>query len=696
MEQYSYMDRELSWLSFNGRVLQEAKDPSVLLYDKIKFLAIFSSNMDEFFRVRVASLRSLLSLKQKSAKKLDFDPNELLAKIHTKVKKQQEEFGEIFRTHILGGLQEHSIEIVTERSINLEQREFVKNYFNEHVLSAAKPLYLGVGEGVPFLENQKLYLTCSLSERDISVAPGQHSQTKEIIALVPVPTNLCPRFLVLPKAGETHCIMFLDDVVRACLDIIFPHHLITEAHSIKLTRDAELYIEDEFAGDLLDKIKKALHRRNTGVPSRFLYDEQIPKKTLKYLRDYLDINKSDSIPGGRYHHFSDFFAFPNPGIEGVSSADQPPIASSLLSNGRSLFDVIREQDVLLYFPYHSYDPVVRLLQEAAADPDVSSIDITLYRVSSDSAVCRALIDAAKRGKTVNAFVEVKARFDEESNFNWAETLAKSGVITHFSIPGLKVHSKLLVISRNEDADVRRYAYLSTGNFNEKTARIYTDFGLFTADPALTEEAYRAFQFIIDRNNVFEPEHLLVAQLNMRSTINDLLKQEIKQALKGKKASITLKLNSLEDRKLIRRLYDASNAGVKITVIVRGICGLIPGVKGQSENIKVISIVDRYLEHPRVYLFHNSGKPLMYLSSADWMTRNMNRRIEVAFPLYNETARELVMSTLNLQLKDNCKARVINVKQNNRYVKHKPSEELVESQAATYDFIKAAETNPNED
>ncbi|MAT39763.1 MAG: polyphosphate kinase 1 [Ectothiorhodospiraceae bacterium] len=688
---FETMNRELSWLSFNGRVLQEAQDPTVPLYERIKFLAIFSSNLDEFFRVRVASLRSLLALKHKSTKKLEFEPEELLRQIQSTVKKQQTAFGKVFREEILPALNQNNIFLITDKDLNPEQREFVFEYFHGHILPTAKPVYLKEGEDAPFLENRMLYLACILKPKAINVTPvGDSLKQLESYALVPISTRTSPRFIALPEVDGRFYVMFLDDVIRTCISELFPNNDVEDCFAIKLTRDADLNIEDEFSGDLLDKIKKGLKKRSSGVPSRFLYDERTPKKLLKFLRDHLELDKNDLIPGGRYHNFNDFFAFPNPGRPELEYVPMPPLPYPPFEGAESLFDLIREKSRVLYFPYHKYDYVIKMLQEAAADPRVKEIGATLYRVASDSEICQAMIAAAENGKTVRAFVEVKARFDEESNLNWAEAMTQAGVEVFYSMPGIKVHSKLLVITRREEHGMRRYAYLSTGNFNEKTARIYTDFGFFTSDPKIAEEAARAFGFIVNREDTFEPEHLLVAQLNMREKLTELIKAETAAAMKGKPAAITLKVNAVEDKKLIAKLYEASNAGVKITIICRGICCLVPGVKGQSENITVRSIVDRFLEHPRVYIFHNGGDEIMYVSSADWMTRNLSRRIEVAFPLYDEDIREEVRTVLEIQLVDNVKSRIINRKQTNPYVKQKKDAVPIRSQFATYEMYRNRE------
>jgi polyphosphate kinase len=683
-------NRDLSWLAFNHRVLQEAADKSVPLYERIKFLAIFSSNLDEFFRVRVAYIRALLSLKRKTAKKLDFDPEKLLKRIHKVVTLQQEEFGEIFRTQIRKELNRQGIFVVKDDELAERQKELVAEYFRRDVLPHLEPVFLSNEKEAPFLENRALYLAVKLLWRAAGVDKDQQKDHEGFqYALVEIPTVRAPRFFVLPPIDDHHYILFLDDVIRLCLPEVFPHHTILGAHAVKLSRDAELYIDDEFSGDLVEKVKKALSKRKTGVPSRFLYDANMPKKMLGLLQQVFALNEEDLVPGGRYHNFSDFFSFPSPTISSTSLTYSPivPLVPDEMDGRSKLLETIRREDKLLYYPYHSYDPVIQFLQEAAEHPQVTSIKITLYRVAKDSEVVGQLIRAAQNGKSVTAFVEVKARFDEESNIRWAEELEKVGARVLYSFPELKVHAKLCLVTLREGERLHHYAYLGTGNFNEKAACMYSDFGFFTVDDRLTKEVAQVFDILSRSTRKGKFDHLLVAPFNMREMYEELIENEMKNAHNGKHASIIAKMNSLEDRKMIAKLYEASEAGVKISLIVRGICCLIPGIKGMSENIEVISIVDRYLEHARVYIFHNGGQDRFYLSSADWMRRNLIRRIEVAFPIYNTALQRLIRSLMDLQLNDNVKARMIDKRQSNAYRKAQGSGN-VQAQNATYELLKS--------
>jgi len=675
-------NRDLSWLSFNHRVLQEAGDATVPLYERIKFLAIFSSNLDEFFRVRVASIRAMRNLKKKAAKKLEFDPQRLLKRIHKVVTLQQEEFGEIFRNQIKKELKREGIFIVRETEVKGDQKEFVCTYFREHVQQHIAPVFLSIEKQPPFLENRQLYLAVRLRRKPL----GAHRNEPDEIhyCLLEIPTLHLPRFLAIPHPKGRYPVMFLDDVIRLCLGDIFSHHMVDGAWSFKLTRDAELYIDDELGGDLVEKVKKALSKRSTGVPSRFLYDEEMPKKLLALLGQIFELNEEDFVPGGRYHNFNDFFNFPNPKHPASTYEPMPPIDSNEMN---APLEMIERNDVLLYYPYDTYEPVVRFLQAAADDPAVTSIKITLYRVAKNSRVVEQLIRAAQNGKSVAAFVEVKARFDEESNIHWAEEMEKAGAQVLYSFPELKVHAKICLVSRKEGGALRHYAYLSTGNFNENAARAYTDFGLFTADERLTQEVEQVFGILCRDTRKGRFKHLLVPPFNMREKFEKLIENEIREARHGRNASFIAKMNSLEDPTMIAKLYEASQAGVQCTLIVRGICCLIPGVKGMSENIRVISIVDRYLEHARVFVFHNGGEELYYLASADWMRRNLSRRIEVGFPIYEERIRGQVRAILDLQLQDTVKARIINKSQNNKY-RQKNDSELLRSQYAIYDVVKS--------
>lgn len=683
--EYNFFNRELSWLSFNYRVLQEAADKSNPLYEKIKFLAIYSSNLDEFFRVRVASLRSLLVLKEKSRNELDFDPARLLDDIFTTVNKQQEFFGQIFIEEIIPALRDNKIHLINEAGLSPRQEEWILDYFRDSVQQYISPMLLVKNRIQPFLRNQHLYLAVKLRAKpkreNIS---GRKSRAQ--YALIEIPTSELPRFIELPTEEGESPVMFLDDIIKFNLPYLFPGYDIESSFSIKLTRDAELYIDDEFSGNLLAKIKKGISKRDTGVPSRFLYDSDMPKSFLKFLKEALALSKEDLFPGGRYHNFHDFFGFPNPGNEELENIALDTLQITDLDNSASLFEALDQKDYGLYYPYHSYDYVVRFLEEAAEDKEVSSIKVTQYRVAKDSKIVLALIKAAKNGKDVLAFVELKARFDEELNIRWAEEMEKAGVKVYYSFPGLKVHAKIALITRNENGGSKQYAYLATGNFNEKTAKLYTDLGMFTSNPELTEEVENVFKFLSRIGTDYKFKHLLVAQFNMRKKFNKLVDNEIEAAKEGKAAGIILKMNSLEDTKMIRKLYEASNAGVKIDLIIRGICKLVPGVKKQSENINVISIIDRFLEHSRFYIFHNNGEELIYAASADWMKRNLSRRVEVAFPVLEEKIKTDIKKIVALQLDDNTKARIIDKEDKNSYVETN-EDKKIQSQLEVYKYLK---------
>jgi len=679
-----FFDRELSWLSFNGRVLQETKDPAVPLYERIKFLAIYSSNLDEFFRVRVASLRGLKALKKKKQKKLGIEPKELLSQIHQVVEEQQNEFGKIYRREILKLLGACGIHLI-EKPITSQQAAFVANYFQETVRPLLAPVFIHRHEAAPFLQNKALYFAIALLTRE--------KQPLEHHALVEIPSNELPRFITLPGEGHEAYVMFLDDIVRESLPLLFPEYEIAYAHSIKLTRDAELYIDDEFCGDLLEKIKKGLGKRKTGAPCRFLFDSDMPRNMLHLLMEILIIDEEDIVPGGRYHNYNDFFSFPNPGYKQLEYPPLPPLNHSELDLQRSLFAQISEKDFLLHFPYQTYDTVIQLLNEAACDEQVQEIFITLYRVKgSDSRVVKELIRASERGKKVTVFVEVKARFDEETNFYWAEALKTAGAKVLFSMPGWKVHAKLCLITRLEDGERRRYAYLGTGNFNEKTAKLYTDHALLTKHDGITADAETAFKTLLKgelnpENDHFHSKHLLVAPYNLRRGFLQLVKNEIENAKAGKTAYLILKMNSLEDPEMIEALYKASQAGVKIQLIVRGIFRLKTGIQGLSENIEAYSIIDRFLEHGRIYIFANGGNEKIIAASADWMTRNLSRRVEVAFPIYDARLKTEIRDIINLQLADNQKSRILDAEQKNKYRTHKDGEPQARAQMDIYRYLK---------
>lgn len=678
---FPYIHRDISWLSFNYRVLQEAKDPAVPLLERIKFLAIYSNNLDEFFRVRVAQHRNLLRVGKKTKRELDYDPKELLKQILQIVNRQQEEFSYIFEHQIVPELANHNINLLRRLDLNEEQRLFVENYFNDHMLPFVQPVLLVAHKVRPFLNNAALYLTLDMRDRETGATQ---------YAIVKIPSDHLPRFLVLPSLSGQHDIIMLDDVVRHNVGKMFPGYEIVDTYSIKLTRDAELYIDDEFSGDLIEKIKTSLAKRHVGPASRFVYDRSMPKELLDFLCEQFELERWDLLVEGRYHNNFDFFSFPDFGMTHLKNPPLPPIPYRTLEEADDFFRKVAERDHLIYVPYHSYESVVRMFEEAAVDPAVTHIKIILYRVARRSRIMDALMEAARRGKQVFAFIEVKARFDEEANLRWGEKLEKAGVHVRYSFPGMKVHSKLALIMRQERQSHRLYAYLSTGNFHEDTARIYCDYGLFTADKRITSEVARVFSYLETVQPPAQPfKNLLVGKFNLRSRLIDLIDFEIDQARRGRKAYMLIKVNSLQAPKMIEKLYEASQAGVRIDIIARSICSLVPGVPGLSENIRAISIVDRFLEHARVFLFHHGGHQKLYLSSADWMVRNLYYRIETCFPIFDRKLMREIKDVMELQLKDNVKARLLDAEQSNKYVRDQ-SDLAIRSQIETYFYYKRHE------
>ncbi|QNF31684.1 polyphosphate kinase 1 [Adhaeribacter swui] len=671
------LSRELSWLAFNHRVLQEAQDITVPLLERIQFMAIFSSNLDEYFKVRVATLKRLIQFKKSDRQKLTQDPSEELDQVLTEVAHQQEELGETFRNQIVPALQAEKIFIINEKTIKPDQEEFVRDYFTRKVQPLLAPVILTSDINFLFLKDQVLYLLIELTK------PKQPAAT----AILEVPTKQHGgRFVKLPTSHKERFVLFLDDVIRYNLAQLFPDYKVAKAYAIKISRDAELDIEEEVSDNLMAKIKRSLKKRETGYPSRLLYDSTMPKNLQDTICRLIGVTSEELIKGSRYHNFRDFFGFPDFDLPHLKYPPQPTLAHPQLHGIKKLFPLIRQQDFLVHYPYQSFDYVLQFLNEAAKDPAVTTVSVTLYRVADKSKVAKALVKAAKRGKRVTAVIELKARFDEESNIYWARKLEKAGATVVVGLPGYKVHSKLCLITRQEKNGPVQYAYLSTGNFNEKTSRIYADHGLFTSDTRLTKEVESVFQYLLDRN----PEnkqfrHLLVAPFNMRARFIQSINQEIRNAKKGLPAYIIAKMNSLQDEAMILKLYEASAAGVRVDLIVRGICCLNPGVKNLSENITVRSIVDRYLEHARVFIFANNGEEKMYISSADWMTRNLSRRVEVGFPIFDNVLQQEIRHLIDLQLQDNVKAR--NPK--NQYLGSGASAET-RSQYTTYTYLEKLE------
>lgn len=672
-------NRDISWLSFNYRVLQEAKDIQVPLLERVKFLAIFSSNLDEFFRVRVAHLRSLERLGKKTIRELDFEPKVVLAEIISIIKTQQSEFVSLLNNEIIPELKQHQIYILRRLDLNEEQKIFIENYFLNNLLPFVQPVLLIKNKIRPFLNNGSLYISLWMKDKNSQNTNNQY-------AIIKLPSDHLPRFIQLPASKpERNEVIMLDDIVRFSANKLFPGYEIKDAFSIKLSRDAELYIDDEFSGDLVHKLKNSLIKRNVGPASRFVYDKKMPDHLLNFLLETFEIGKNEAIPEGRYHNNSDLFGFPSFGKNNLKYNPITPLQIPELEHS-SIFEHIDNQDYLIHPPYHSFEAVINFFEQAAIDPDVTHIKIIQYRVAKQSRIMNALMKAAKNGKKVSAFIEIKARFDEESNLNWGEQLSKAGVDVHYSFPGVKVHSKLALVRRIVSEKPKYYAYLSTGNFHEDTSKIYTDLGIFTSKPALMDELIQVFSFL-ETVKVPQKEfkQLLVGQFNLREGLEKLIQKEIQFAKEGLPASMILKMNSLEDVSMIELLYKASQAGVKIKLIIRGICCLIPGIPNVSNNIEAISIVDKFLEHSRVFIFNNNGDNKVYLSSADWMTRNLSYRVETAFPILDENIKKTIIDLIDIQLNDTVKARRIHYKKQNEYRKNKDIP--IRTQDETYYYLK---------
>ena len=678
--QYQFINREISWLNFNARVLQEAADSTVPVLERLRFLGIFSNNQDEFFRVRIATLTRLLILGKKAKNAVHYKPKKILEEVQEIVLEQGKLFEEIY-ADIQRELKRQNIFICSETQLNKEQGEFVKNYFNENVRPTLVPIMLAQVKEFPYLKDKTIYLAIKLG---IKGKP----QAKQY-AIVEVPTDVVDRFLVLPSTNKNQYVMLVDDIIRYNLPDVFSFFPFDEieAYTIKVTRDSELDIDNDISQSFIDKISKSVKARQKGEPVRMVYDQTMPKDLLDFIKLKLRMRNLDNfIPGGRYHNFKDFIKFPQLQGKGLFYPKQKPIQHKLLANNQSFFEVLKKQDIMLHYPYHTFGHFIDLLREAAIDPNVKTIQITLYRVASKSMVINALINAAKNGKQVVAVVELQARFDEEANIKWAQHLQDEGIKVIYGVPGLKVHSKFCLITRTEGGKNKLYTNITTGNYNENTSLVYADDSLFTADAKISKEVEHVFEFFEKNYKVYQFKQLILSPLNTRRKFMRLIENEVEHAKAGKKAEILLKMNSLVDEEMIAALYDASRAGVKIRVIVRGICALVPGIKGMSENIEVISIVDKFLEHSRIYIFHNGGDTLYYLSSADWMTRNLDYRIEVSCPINDKKLQKEIRDMLEIQWSDNTKARVMDKEQNNEHRTTK-SKAKVRAQHAIYDYLK---------
>ena len=680
-----YEEKELSWLSFNERVLQEAMDKTVPLIERVRFLGIFSSNQDEFFKVRVSDVKRRILINEVHGG--DDEAKVLLRAIQQKVMALGEAFDNTYK-ELLIALARHNIFLVNENQLSESIQQWLRVFFKEKVLRHIIPILLNKEVNpVKFLKDEYTYLAIEMKKN------GQVIQ----YALVEVPTDDLPRFFQLPPEGTRRKkqIIILDNVIRFCLDEIFKGFFDYDeiaAYAVKLTRDAEYDLSDQLDLSLVDKMSDGLKQRLTAMPVRFVYEREMPAAMISFLKLKLQISSYDAImPGGRYHNFKDFIGFPNVGRDYLENPKLPALDCRDFDGFVNAFDAITKQDILLYYPYHKFHHFTELVRQAAFDPAVSAIRINIYRVAKKSRIIHSLIDAANNGKKVTVVVELRARFDEAANIDWANILTDAGVKVVFGVPSLKIHSKLCLITRHENGEAVRYAHIGTGNFNEKTAKIYTDFSLLTRHPDITAEVESVFEYIEYPYRRYKFNHLLVSPINSRRQLYRLIDNELSNAKAGQPSGITLKINNLVDRDLINRLYAAGQAGVPIQMIIRGMCALRPGVPGLSDNIKVISIIDRFLEHPRVMVFHNKGNPQLYISSADWMSRNIDGRIEVGTPIYDERLKQRIMDILELQLSDTCKARVIDADQQNEYVK-RGNRRKIRSQVAIYDYLKRIESN----
>ncbi len=674
-----YVNREISWLWFNERVLQESADKNVPLIERLRFLGIFSNNLDEFFKVRYATVKRIVEAGRNGKSVLGGEKAKDLLEEITNIVIEQQTKSLVILKKIGHELEGKNIFILKETELNESQKEFAKDYFLQEVSPQLMTIILNELTRFPTLKDTAAYLAIKM------VIKSNDSKKEKRYALIEIPKGI-DRFVVLPDVEDKSFIIILDDLIRYCLDNIFTmfEYESISAHMIKITRDAELDMDNDLSKSFIEKISSSVEDRKIGDPVRFVYDKSIGRDTLTFLKEKMNIEDTDSvIPGGRYHNRRDYMGFPSLGRKDLLYEKITPLPVKGLSIEGSILESIAKKDYLQYTPYHTFTYILKFLREAALDPKVRSIKITVYRLASNSQVAASLINAVKNGKQVTVQIELQARFDEEANIEYAEQLQAEGVKLIFGVPGLKVHSKICLIEREEGDVIKRYGFISTGNFNESTARIYTDYTLFTAHDPILKELNKIFDFFETTYKINKYKHLIVSPHYTKNAFMKLIDVEIANAILGKEAYIKIKMNSFTSYKMVDKLYEASRAGVKIQLIIRGICCLVPGIKGMSENIEAISIVDKFLEHTRLFAFANGGNPKIYISSADWMTRNLDYRVEVGCPIYDEDIKKELMDTFELCWKDNMKARIFTDKQDNAYRKMKPPK--LRSQFATYDY-----------
>ena len=684
---YRYFKRDVSWLSFNYRVLMEAEDASLPIYERIKFLSIYSSNLEEFYEIRVAEHRGVI-MKKNFVEESAAEAEETLAAITREVNRQQRDYYRIFYEQILPALNRQHIFLYQDEHPQPFHEDFVRDFFNEEVFPFLSPVMIQAGEIRTFIRDRRLYLVIRMVKKsdrleDADDKPAYH------YALMKIPFSKVPRFIELPPHEGKYYLMFIDDIIRANLHSVFPGYEIESCYSIKISRDADIYLEDEGKGSILEKIRKKVKKRKIGALSRFMYDQAMPADFLAFVCGAFGILPDDLVVGGRYNNLQDLSKLPNPAGKQLEQHPPLPMRIPYLDEVGSIFKVIKKRDVMLHFPYESFDYLLRFLMEAAFDPKVDEIKITQYRVAENSAVINTLISAAQNGKKVTVFVELKARFDEENNMRTAERMEQAGIKIIYSIPGLKVHAKVAVILRKdnpEGAKRRDFAYLSTGNFNEKTAKIYADMALLTSQEAIITDINKVFAVLEGRLQAPTFRHLLVARFNMVPELQRMIQREIDHVQAGGKGRIILKMNGLHDQQMIDMLYRASEAGVEIDLIVRGICCLVPD-QPYSRNIRVTRIVDMFLEHARIWYFYNEGQDELFLTSADWMRRNLNRRIETAFPILDPEIKQEVIDILHIQLQDNVKACWLDSELRNCFKRERATSSPVRAQLAIYDYLK---------
>lgn len=674
-----FFDRDTSWLGFNHRVLMEAADDAVPLLERLKFLSIYSSNLDEFYRVRIPALLSLKKLEKKTGATYYAS---ILVNIEKIISGQMKELGAILEENLIPSLKEKKIKLLYNEAIPDFLQKGCTDYFFNQIAGFLQPIFLNEKNPALLIENNKLQILVVL----------EGTVNEEYLAIVNIPTDFLPRFYFVDDLNSSiRFIVFMDDIIKANLDKVFTGYKIKASYSFKITRDSALDLKDEYEGDIANKIEQQIKKRDNGLATRFLHQPGISMRILYSVFDKLNLTNGNSVPGGNYHNLKNLLNLPLPDRQHFLYQPWEPADNKNLQTNEDIFTAIALKDIIVHTPYQNFLPVIRFFSEASIDSNVEEIYATVYRVAHDSMIVNSLITAAKNGKKVTVFVELKARFDEENNLKWASKMKEVGVKIIYSIPGLKVHAKIALIKRRENNRLKYYGIFSTGNFNEITAGLYTDHILLTTNAGMVRELemlflFFSFRVVPKKYKALHFDHLLVAQFNLQAKFLQLIEQEMELARQGIEATITIKVNNLEEQVMINKLYEASKAGVKIKLIVRGICCLIPGVTNLSENITVTRIVDRYLEHGRLFVFGNNGSPLVFMGSADWMNKSMYFRIEVCFPVYDEKIKKEILQILDIQLSDNVKAATINEHMQNIRAVVKSDEPLIRSQKVIYESL----------